>query len=413
MNTRAEDLPRATRVRRTRMDIWFRALIHRKLSTLRSGSLTVNDAWGRCEFGPGGEPSADITVLDAGFYRALVCGGSLGAARSYLECAWQTSDLVRVFRLFVANTHCGDGMDDGLARLRVWLSRIGHWWRANTRAGSRSNIEEHYDLGNDFFALMLDHSMTYSCGLYADETTGLDEAQAAKLERVCRKLGLRGTHHVLEIGSGWGSFAIHAARHHHCRVTAATISRNQYRLAKRRITEAGLSEQVALLCCDYRDLSGAYDRIVSIEMIEAVGHRFLPVYFGQVSHLLKPGGVALIQVITTPDHRYRQYLRNPDFIQRYVFPGSCCPSPSALMQAVGTTDLEVVHIEDIGAHYARTLRDWRRNFLDNRNRLHELGYSERLTRMWEYYLCYCEAGYEEGYLGNLQIVLRKPGPEPR
>ncbi len=390
----------------SRLDEVCRFLVHRQLTRLTHGRLCITDGTGQREFGREDGFVAEVEVNDPRFYRALVVGGSLGAAQAYINGWWDTPDLCAVFRLFVGNPHCADGMDGGLARARVWLSRIGHRWRSNTRRGSRTNITDHYDLGNDFFALVLDPTMTYSCAFYPDEHTGLQDAQRAKLDRICRKLGLQSGHHVLEIGSGWGSFAIHAARNYGCRVTTTTISPSQHDLARQRIAAAGVGDRVELLRKDYRDLTGSYDRIVSIEMVEAVGHRFLPTYFGKIAELMKPGGAALIQAITTPDHRYRQYLRNPDFIQRYVFPGSCCPSLSAMIAAIHTSaDLKVTHLEDIGAHYARTLRDWRNNFDANRDRLRELGYSDRLLRVWHYYLCYCEAGYAEGYLGDLQIVL--------
>lgn len=416
MNTRAEAFTEIVNQRRSRLDELCRSLVHRQLAALAQGRLSITDWRGRREHGPGGTHVAELSVSDSRFYRALAFGGSLGAAEAYINGWWETPDLARLFRLFVVNPQCADGMDNGLARARVWLSRVGHHLRANTQRGSRSNITEHYDLGNDFFALMLDPTMTYSSGFYADPGATLHDAQCAKLDRICDKLGLHEGHHVLEIGSGWGSFAIHAARGYGCRVTTTTISRQQYQLAGERIATAGLGDRVDLLARDYRDLTGRYDRIVSIEMIEAVGHRFLPTYFGKIARLLKPGGAALIQAITTPDRRYHQYLRNPDFIQRYVFPGSCCPSLSAMVEAINAaTDLKLTHLEDIGPHYARTLRDWRDNFRGHRERLRELGYTDRLLRLWDYYLCYCEAGYTEGYLGDLQIVLTKPryssGPE--
>ncbi|MDH3638954.1 MAG: cyclopropane-fatty-acyl-phospholipid synthase family protein, partial [Gammaproteobacteria bacterium] len=288
MNTRAEVIPRGHDGRYSRLDELYRSLVHRKLASLADGRLSIADWKGHWEYGRGGVHSAEIKVTDRRFYRALVFGGSLGAAQAYINGWWDTSDLARLFRLFVVNAQCADGMDNGLARTRVWMSRVGHHVRANTRLGSRSNISEHYDLGNDFFALMLDPSMTYSSGFYADEDASLYDAQHAKLDRICRKLRLCHEHHVLEIGSGWGSFAIHAASRYGCRVTTTTISDNQYQAARERIAAAGVGDRVKLLTKDYRELDGRYDRIVSIEMIEAVGHRFLPAYFGKVAQLLKP-----------------------------------------------------------------------------------------------------------------------------
>jgi cyclopropane-fatty-acyl-phospholipid synthase len=262
------------------------------------------------------------------------------------------------------------------------------------------------------FELFLDPTMTYSCGIFPSETSTLEEASIEKLDSICRKLALQPSHHVVEIGSGWGSFAIHAAKNYGCKVTTTTISRDQHDLAMQRIKAAGLEDQITLLFQDYRDLDGQYDRLVSIEMIEAVGHNFLPEYFGKCASLLKDDGQMLIQAITMPDQRYQRYLQNTDFIQQFIFPGSCVPSLTAIMNSISAaTDLRVENIENIGPHYARTLRSWLENFTAQHEQIAALGYSQDFMRLWEYYLCYCEAGFKERYLGVLHLLMHKPAAD--
>jgi cyclopropane-fatty-acyl-phospholipid synthase len=300
-------------------------------------------------------------------------------------------------------------MDRGWGRLTEPVHQYFHWLNKNTKAGSRANITAHYDLGNDFYRLFLDDTMTYSCGIFEKESSTLKEASVAKYDRICRKLNLQPSDHVLEIGGGWGGFAMHAVKHYGCRVTTTTISRSQFEWAKKRIEGAGLGDRVTLLLKDYRDLDGTYDKLVSIEMIEAVGHHFLEVFFRCCSRHLKRHGTMLLQTITIADAVYEWHKRSVDFIKRYIFPGSCIPSLSAMCQAVArVTDLRMVHMEDLTPHYARTLQAWRHRFFENIQHVRALGYSKPFIRMWEYYLCYCEGGFEERYLGNLQILLTKP-----
>ena len=284
-----------------------------------------------------------------------------------------------------------------------------HDRRRNSRSGSRQNIADHYDLGNDLFALFLDQGMNYSSAFFSSEEDSLDTAGINKLDRICRKLDLRPSYHVLEVGCGWGGFAIHAATHFGCRVTGLTISQEQYDFATARVAEAGLLDRIDIILCDYRDHEGTYDRVVSIEMIEAVGHEFLGDYFQKIQSFLTPAGAALIQAIAMPDQRYAQYLKGCDFIQRYIFPGSCVPSLGAMTDAVRRrTDLKVVDLEDIAPHYARTLRLWRRRFNDRMSEVLDLGYPERFVRLWNYYFAYCEAGFAERYLADFQILLSRP-----
>jgi cyclopropane-fatty-acyl-phospholipid synthase len=281
--------------------------------------------------------------------------------------------------------------------------------RRNTRFGSRRNIAAHYDLNNDFFAQFLDPTMTYSCGIFESAEATMEAASLAKYECACRTLNLSTDDHLLEIGSGWGGLAVYAAKQFGCRVTTATVSREQYHYARQRIRAEGLDAKITLLLRDYRDLEGQFDKLVSIEMIEAVGHEFLPKYFRCCARLLRPGGTFFLQSITMPDQRYDRYRKSVDFVQRYIFPGGCVPSFDAIARAMETaSDLQLVETEDFAAHYARTLQLWRERFFENIDTIRALGFTERLIRAWHYYLCYCEAGFREQRIGLAHLLLEKP-----
>jgi cyclopropane-fatty-acyl-phospholipid synthase len=313
-------------------------------------------------------------------------------------------------RLMLQNGDALGGMERGLARLSAPLRQLAHVLRRNTRAGSRRNIAAHYDVGNDFYRLMLDESMMYSCALFEREDSTLGEAQAAKLDRLCRALELGPSDHVLEIGTGWGGFAIHAASLYGCRVTTTTISRAQFELARQRVAAAGLSDRVTLLLEDYRDLRGSYDKLVSIEMIEAIGHRQYREFFRRAAGLMPRGGRMALQSITIADRHYERTRDEVDFIKRYIFPGACIPSVSALASAMaGSSDLRIVSLEDIGPHYATTLAAWRRNLMGRLPEVRSLGHADNFIRLWEFYLCYCEAGFAERQLGDVQMVLARDG----
>ncbi len=390
----------------------WRSLVHRGLRSLREGSLMVHDGSTTDQFGITEVDThglVQLTIHDPRFYRRVALGGSLGAAESYLRGEWTASDLTSLLRLFVRNMPAADEMERGMARLTTPLARLWHRLRSNSRTGSRKNIHSHYDLGNEFFELFLDETMTYSCGIFERDDATMAEASRAKLDRICRKLDLTPGDHVLEIGTGWGSFAIHAAGQYGCRVTTTTISREQHDLAAQRIREAGLEDRIDLRLKDYRDLEGTYDKLVSIEMIEAVGHNYLGEFFRCCANLLRLDGRMVLQAITMPDQRYDQYRRSVDFIQRYVFPGSCVPSVAAMMNAnAKSSDLKLAHFEEFGAHYARTLSRWRDAFFDRIDDVRTQGYPESFIRLWEYYLCYCEAGFAERYIGAVQMTLHKP-----
>ncbi|HEU5134775.1 MAG TPA: cyclopropane-fatty-acyl-phospholipid synthase family protein [Steroidobacteraceae bacterium] len=336
-------------------------------------------------------------------------GGTVGAGEAYIRGLWRCDDLVALVRIFVANREAMNRLDSGWSLVSRPLLRLFHWANRNSRHGSARNIAAHYDLGNELYQIMLDDTMAYSCAIFPHADATLAEGSEAKFEAVCRKLDLKPTDHVLEIGTGWGGFAIHAAQRHGCRVTTTTISAAQAEFAIRKIAGLGLSDRITVLLEDYRDVQGQYDKLVSIEMVEAVGAQFLDGYFRHCARLLKPEGAMLLQSITLQDQFYEGALRSVDFIQRYVFPGSFIPSVQALSKSLAThTDLKIFHLEDIGPHYARTLRLWRERFLRNLAAIRDLGFGENFVRLWEFYLCYCEGGFTERQLGTVQMLLTKP-----
>lgn len=390
-----------------------RRLVHAALARVRVGAVEVREGAERGVFGQSDAPSelrAVLTVRDPRFYRAVVWGGTLGAGEAYIDGDWSADDLTSLIRVLVRNESAFSNLNGILTRLADAAQRVGHALRRNTRRGSRRNIAAHYDLSNELYALFLDETMTYSCGIFERPDSTLREASTAKLDRICRKLKLSPADHVLEIGAGWGSFAIHAASQYGCRVTTTTISAQQHALARRRIAEAGLDDRVELLRCDYRDLKGQYDKLVSIEMVEAVGWQFYDAYFAKCASLLKAEGVACIQAITMADRYYESAKRSVDFIKRCIFPGSCIPSIGAMAASVArASDLTMMDLEDITPHYATTLREWRQRFRAQLPRVRELGFPEEFIRMWEFYLCYCEAGFHERTIGDVQLMLCKPG----
>ncbi|MFB3776317.1 MAG: class I SAM-dependent methyltransferase [Bryobacteraceae bacterium] len=389
-----------------------RRAVFANLGRLEHGRIILRDDEGPHAFGGGGL-SATVSVSDPRFYADLAFGGSIGAAESYMSGRWSADDLTTLVRIIVLNRKLLAGMEGGLALVTRPAQSLRHWLRRNTREGSRRNIAAHYDLGNDFYGLWLDRSMTYSCNIFERPDATLEEAAAAKYERICRKLALRPDDHVLEIGAGWGGFAIHAAAKHGCRVTTTTISRQQYDFALDRIRQAGLADRIELLHEDYRNLSGSYDKLVSIEMIEAVGHHFLDAYFRVCSRRLKDNGAMALQAIIITDQVYEAQLRSPDFIKRYIFPGSFIPSIAAITRSVArATDMRLFDLEDITPHYPRTLRTWRERFFANVDAVRALGYPESFIRLWEYYLCYCEGAFLERYIGDVQMILAKPGWRP-
>ncbi len=386
-----------------------RKLVLAKLKKLQQGKLTLIEKDETYHFGHGDDLSATITVNDAHFYGDIAFGGSIGAGEAYMLDYWNADNLTNVIRLMARNQSVMDTLEDGFQWLSKPILKALHWLNRNTTHGSRKNIAAHYDLGNDFFALWLDPTMMYSCAVFNEDTPDLHAASLKKLEVICQKLDLKPSDHVIEVGTGWGGFAIYAAKHYGCKVTTTTISKQQFELAKQRVEAANLQDKITLLLNDYRDLSGKFDKLVSIEMIEAVGHQFYDTYFAKCASLLKPNGMALIQAITITDQRFEAAKNSVDFIQRYIFPGSNIPSVTAMLaNTTKVSDLRLFDFEDIGPHYATTLAAWRDNFFSKIGAVRALGYSEEFIKMWEFYFCYCEGGFAERVLGNAHLLFVKP-----
>jgi len=388
-----------------------RTSILKNLSLFSRGRLTLVEGESCMTFGEQeADLCAELRICDPLFYKHTAFGGSIGAAEAYMDRQWECDDLTSLFRLMELNRATRDNLDKGAARFAQLLQWICYRLHDNTRRGSRRNIAAHYDLGNEMYQLFLDPTLAYSSGFFTSPESTMEEASTAKFDMICKKLQLTSETHVIEIGTGWGGFALHAVRHYGCRVTTTTISTQQHDLAAERIRAAGLEDRITLLKQDYRELKGQYDRLVSIEMIEAVGDRFLPEYFRTCSRILKPDGLALIQAISVPDREYAAYLKCPEFINTYIFPGGCCPSVGAMSRAVaGHTDLRLVHLRDLTPHYVRTLQEWRKTFLANQEAIQALGYDERFCRLWLYYLCYCEGAFAEQFTTVAQLLYAKPG----
>jgi cyclopropane-fatty-acyl-phospholipid synthase len=389
-----------------------RALLLSQLRKLKHGRLHIIDQETHHVFGQSSALApfeVTIRVRDPRFYADALLAGSTGAGEAYMQGFWDCDNLVGLVRLMIINRDFLNAVDARWSRCTEPLFKAAHWLNRNTLHGSRRNIAAHYDLGNDFFGLFLDETMAYSCGIFADPSSSLAQASTAKFDAACSKLALKPSHHLLEIGTGWGGLAIHAARHYGCKVTTTTISAEQYEFAREKVAREGLGDRVTLLLEDYRNLTGKFDAIVSIEMVEAVGHQFLNTYLARCSGLLKEDGAMLLQAITIQDQFYQQALRSVDFIKRHIFPGSFIPSVQALIAATAlATDMKLSHLEDIGPHYATTLKAWRERLGTRLHDARALGYSDSFLRMWEYYLCYCEGGFEERQLGDVQMLLTKP-----
>ena len=384
-------------------------LVIQQLKKIQLGRLVLIDRDQQFVFGVEGDLIARIHIHDRSFYSDIAFGGSIGAGEAYMRGAWSCDDLVTLVRLLVRNINVVDDMEGGTAALTRPFQKLFHWVNRNTREGARRNISAHYDLGNDFFSSWLDSSMMCSSAIFPTEDASLHEAQIYRLNHICNQLQLSSSDHLVEIGTGWGSMAIHAVHNFGCRVTTTTLSLEQYEHTLERVKKAGLEDQITVLLQDYRDLEGTFDKLVSIEMIEAIGWQQFDTYFAKCGELLKPGGRLLIQAITIADQRYENAKRSVDFIQRYIFPGSNLPSISAMTSSIARkSDLLVTGLEDIGLHYAKTLRYWRQAFLDQLPLVREMGYSDDFIRMWEFYLCYCEGGFLERAISDVHLIADRP-----
>lgn len=398
---------------------WAKWIVLDKLQKIGSGTIALDSLGETMELGqsqPDGL-SVNLKVVDSAFFRRTLLGGTIGAAESYIDGDWGTDNLTDLIRIMIRNMDSVSKMERTWSKARMLLHRIKHARRKNTVSGSRKNIQDHYDLGNDFYGLFLDPTMNYSAGIFDPDIVAekfpncksdLHGASLTKMDRICQKLSLRPTDHVIEIGTGWGGLAIFMATHYGCRVTTTTISKEQHAFATAAVAKAGLKNKVTVLLKDYRALEGQFDKLVSVEMIEAVGHQFLDSYFSKCSQLLKSDGAMLIQAILIGQQSYRSYRKGVDFIRAYVFPGGCLPSAVSLCQSVGrVTSMRMIDYEDMTQHYADTLRHWRTAFMNRLDAVRSLGFDEYFIRLWHFYLCYCEAAFAERRCQSVQIMFAK------
>ena len=395
---------------------FYQDIVLRIMSRMDMGSmhLTLPDGE-RITLGNGkGNVSANVTINSNEFYRQVILYGDIGFGEGYVSGLWDTDNITNVIKWFLLNVENNPAVSGSKTQavtlnLLKWFNKISHFKNANSIEGSRKNISEHYDLNNDFFASFLDPTMTYSSGYFYKDGISLEEAQLAKYERLCKQLHLKPTDHVLEIGSGWGGNAIYMAKNYGCKVTSLTISAEQHKLAVERVEEAGLSDKVSILMQDYRLMDGQFDKVVSVEMLEAVGHKYLDLYFKKCHDLLKKNGILALQVITSPDSRYDSLRKGVDWIQKHIFPGSLLPSVAAINGAVNRTgDLTMVDLKDIGLHYATTLKLWCEQFNANLPTVKSLGFDDEFIRKWNYYFCYCEAAFAMRNINVMQLVYARP-----
>ena len=391
-------------------------LVFKLFSSLRHGELIIHDNGETHRFGGGDlsiAPSASVTIHEPSAYSRILMGGTMGAAEAYIDGDWSTDQLTNVTRVFSANMPILESMKNNQNWLIKSALKLAHTARRNSLTGSRENIAAHYDLGNDFFSLFLDPTLMYSSAVFPPNCDNLAEASQHKLKLICEDLELKPTDHLIEIGTGWGGMAIYAAENYGCKVTTTTISREQLEHAQAEVKKRGLQDKITLLFEDYRDLSGQFDKLVSIEMIEAVGHEYFDTYFNCVSNLLKPDGKAVIQAITINKQRYDDYRKSVDFIKRYIFPGGCLPSLNVISGALTRrTDMQIIDLRDIALDYARTLQHWHDAFMEELGAVKALGFDEKFIRMWRFYLSYCEGGFRERIIGTYQITMAKPYYRP-
>lgn len=382
----------------------------KRLEQLKDSHLIIRSNHEEMMFGNSDSNlSAIITLHNENFYSDVAFQGSVGAAESYIAGDWDCDNLTHLIQIFVRNRGLLDEMEGGSAGFKNALLKVGHFFNKNTLQGSRKNIAGHYDLGNDLFKQFLDSKMMYSSAIYQSPDDDLESASERKLRVICEKLNLKAGDHVVEIGTGWGGFALFAAQNYGCKVTTTTISEEQHNYTQEKIAQLDLGNQITLLKKDYRLLDGQFDKLVSIEMIEAVGHHFLETYLAKCSQLLKPNGIGLIQAITIEDHRYEQALKSVDFIKKYIFPGSFIPSVGAVLTAnAKATDMKLVNLEDFGESYAYTLRDWQLKFNQNIEAIAAAGYGADFQRMWRFYFSYCEGGFIERAISDVHMVFAKP-----
>ena len=389
----------------------FKKGVMNKFKHLRHGSIKILEGDEILLFGDSeSDDKVTVTIHSNEFYVFLGSGGVTGVAEAYMAGYWTADNLVLLLQIVLKNKKILLSLDSGFAKLINPINKLIHWSKQNTLKGSKQNILAHYDLSNDFYKLWLDPSMTYSCGYFMDNSVSLEQASIEKIDRICRKLKLNKNDHILEIGTGWGSFSLHAAKQYGCTIDTVTISDAQYEYASKKIESSGLDSQINIFNKDYRKIEGKYDKIVSIEMIEAVGYQFIPQYFSKISSLLKEDGLVAIQGITYNDQNFEQYKNSVDFIKKYIFPGSCLVSVAQISDVIKEyTDLAIVDMEDITKHYAETLNRWKVNFMKVIPEVKKMGFSEAFIKMWEFYFVFCEAGFLERNIGDVQLVFSKSG----
>lgn len=391
-----------------------RYILCTKLKNIKHGSITLIENDKTIVLGTNGKFNITIWIKNSCFYSRTIFGGSIGNAESYVDNDWDCSSLTDLVRLFAKNREIIQSIDNALVNFISPLQKLFHGFRSNTLQGSKENIKSHYDMGNDFFQLFLDKGMMYSSAIFENPTLSIDDASLTKIKTICDKLELKPSDHLLEIGTGWGSFAIYAAQNFKCKITTTTISREQFNYVTNRVSTLGLQEQITVQFKDYRELNGQFDKLVSIEMIEAVGLNNLNTYFNVCSRLLKPDGIMVIQAITIRDQFYEKAKKSVDFIQTHIFPGSSLPSITSIMNAVTkSTDLIMIKQQDYAEDYAQTLFHWSKNFESKLNEIEKLGYPAFLPRLWKYYFSYCEGGFRERVIGVSQIIFSKPDYKDR
>ena len=396
---------------RTFLSSIFKKGVMNKFKHLQYGSIKILEGDEVLSFGdPGSNDKVTVTIHSNEFYVFLGSGGVTGVAEAYMAGYWTADNLVLLLQIVLKNKKILLSLDSGFAKLINPINKLIHWSKQNTLKGSKQNILAHYDLSNDFYKLWLDSTMTYSCGYFNNDSVSLEQASIEKIDRICRKLKLNENDHILEIGTGWGSFSLYAAKQYGCTIDTVTISDAQYEYASRKIESSGLGSKINIFNKDYRKIEGQYDKIVSIEMIEAVGHQFIPQYFSKISSLLKEDGLLVIQGITYNDQNFEQYKNSVDFIKKYIFPGSCLISVAQISDVIKEyTDLAIVDMEDITKHYAETLNRWKVNFMKVTPEVKRMGFSEAFIKMWEFYFVFCEAGFLERNIGDIQLVFSKSG----
>ena len=393
------------------LDKVARKIILSYFNAIKEGEITVIENSEHMIFGevtPKFPVKATIKVQNSKMYLDIVAKGLNGSADAFIKEWWTCDNLTNLVRIFTRNRDAANKFESGIANLAIWVLKLSHSCRRNTVKESLRNIHAHYDLGNEFFSTFLDDTRMYSCAIFTKPESSLHEASITKIDRICKKLNLSSADHLLEIGTGWGGFALYAAKNYGCRITSTTISQEQFIFSENLIKKNGLQDQVTILKKDFRDLEGQFDKLVSIEMIEAIGYRLYKTFFQKCGQLLKPEGLLAIQAITITDNLFQESKDFIDFIKQYIFPGSCIPSISALCSAATSSDIKLFHLEDITPHYARTLKEWRINFLQNKSRVKNLGFTNPFIRLWLFYLSYCEGGFIERQIGNVQMVFTKP-----